>query len=153
LRILIGIGRRETITTVCAEGIWQIFQHRLPVVIYTGHSVFSPANFERCVPSDKKIMGTSVSPSLSVVFTSISTLLSSSISACLCLPPPVRSVHFSIEVFRWCIAFKATLRHIHAMLGVGWLPHQRSHAIDDVSTPVFVRPLVIVIPSYILEGL
>jgi hypothetical protein len=38
------------------------------------------------------------------------------------------------------------------MLGIGWLPHQPSHAGDDVSTPVFDRPLVIVIPSHILEG-
>jgi hypothetical protein len=38
------------------------------------------------------------------------------------------------------------------MLGVGWLPHQPSHAFDDVSTPLLDRPLVIVIPSHILEG-
>jgi hypothetical protein len=37
------------------------------------------------------------------------------------------------------------------MLGAGWLPHHPSHAFDDVSTPVFDRPLVIVIPSHILE--
>jgi hypothetical protein len=38
------------------------------------------------------------------------------------------------------------------MLGVGWLLHQPSHAFDDVSTPVFDWPLVIVIPSDILEA-
>ena len=38
------------------------------------------------------------------------------------------------------------------MLGVGWLPHQPSHAFDDVSTTVFDRALVVVIPSHILEG-
>jgi len=38
------------------------------------------------------------------------------------------------------------------MLGVGWLPNQPSHGLDTVSTPAFDRPLVIVIPSHILEG-
>jgi hypothetical protein len=38
------------------------------------------------------------------------------------------------------------------MLGVGWLPHQPSHAFDDVSTPVFDRALVIVIPFHILKS-
>jgi hypothetical protein len=44
------------------------------------------------------------------------------------------------------------LRGVNAMLSVGWLPHQPSHAFDDISTPVFDLPLVIVIPSDILEG-
>jgi len=48
------------------EGVWQIFDDKLPIVIYTGHSFLSPAKFERCVPSDMKIKGTSVSPTLSV---------------------------------------------------------------------------------------
>jgi hypothetical protein len=39
------------------------------------------------------------------------------------------------------------------MPGVGWLPHQPSDAFDDVSTPVFDRALVIVIPSHILESM
>jgi len=69
-----------------------------------------------------------------------------------CLPPPVRSVHFGIEAFRWRIAVKATLRGINKMLGVRWLPHQPSHAFDDVSTPVLDRALVIVIPFDILES-
>ena len=99
-----------------------------------------------------KIKGTSVSPSLSVTLTFISTLLSSRISAYLCLPPPVRSVHFSSEAFRWHITVKATLRGVIKMLRVGWLSHQPSHAFGDVSTPVFDRPLVIVIPSHILES-
>jgi len=137
---------------VCIEGIWRIFENRLPIVIYTGHSFLSPAKFERCVSSDMKIKGTSVSPSLSVALTSISTSLSSSICAYLCLPPPVHSVHFSIEVFRWGIAVKAMPRGVNEMLSVGWQPHQPSHAFDDVSTPVFDRPLVIVIPSHILES-
>jgi hypothetical protein len=38
------------------------------------------------------------------------------------------------------------------MLCVGWLPHQPSHAFDDVSTPVFDRALVIIIPSHVLES-
>jgi len=79
-------------------------------------------------------------------------LLSWSISAYLCLPPPVRSVHFSIGAFWWRITVKAMLRGVNEMLGVGWLPHQPSHASDDVSTPVFDRALVIVIPSHILES-
>src|SRR5258705_435459 len=79
-------------------------------------------------------------------------LLSSSISPYLCLPPPVRSVHFGIEAFRWPIAGIAMLRRENEMLSVGWLPHQPSHAFDDVSTPVFDRPLVIVIPSHIIES-
>jgi len=84
---------------------------------------------------------------------SISTLLSSSISPYLCLPPPVRSVHFGIEWFRGRIAGIATLRGENEMLGVGWLPHQPSHLFDDVSTSVFDRALVIVIPSHILESM
>jgi len=136
---------------VCAEGIWRIFEDRLRIVIYTGHHVVSPGRFERCIPSDMKIKGTCVSPSLSIAITSISTVLSSSISAFLYLPPPVRSLNFSIEGFRWRITDKATLRGVHEMLGVGWLPHQPSHAFDDVSTTVFDMPLVVVIPSHILE--
>jgi len=97
-------------------------------------------------------MGTSVSPTLSVVKTSISTLLSSSMSPYLCLPPPVRSVHFGIEAFRWRGAVQATLRGVNAILGLGWLPHRPSHAFDDLSTPVFDRALVIVIPFHILES-
>jgi len=55
-------------------------------------------------------------------------------------------VHFGIEVFRWRSAVQATLWGVKEMLSVGWLPHQPSHAFDDLSTPVFVRGLVIVIP-------
>jgi hypothetical protein len=61
-------------------------------------------------------------------------------------------VHFSIEAFQWRIAVKATLWGINQMLGVGWLQHQPSNAIDDISTPVFHRPLVIIIPSHILKS-
>ena len=138
--------------TVCIEGIWQIFEDRLQIVIYTGHSFLSPAKFERCVRSEMMIKGTSVSPILSVALTSIITLLSSSITAYLCLPPPVHSVHCSIEVFWWRIAVKETLRGINEMLGVCWLPYQPSHAFDDVLTAVFDRALVIVIPSHRLES-
>jgi len=83
---------------------------------------------------------------------SISTLLSSSDSPYLFLPPPVRSVHFGLEAFRWRIALEATMRGGNEMLGVGWLLHQPSHAFDDVLTPVFDRALVIVIPSHNLES-
>ena len=61
-------------------------------------------------------------------------------------------MHFGIEAFRGRIAVKAPLRGENEMLGVGWLPQQPSHAFDDVSTPVFDRALVIVIPSHILES-
>ena len=37
------------------------------------------------------------------------------------------------------------------MLAVGWLPHQPSHAFDDVSTPVVDKALLIVIQSHVLE--
>jgi hypothetical protein len=37
------------------------------------------------------------------------------------------------------------------MLGVGWRAHPLSHAYEDVSTTVFDRVLVIVIPSRILK--
>jgi len=99
-----------------------------------------------------KINGSSVSPSLSVALTSISRLLSSSISAYLCLPQPVRTVHFSIEAFQWRIAGKAVLRGVNEMISVDWLPYHPSHAFDDISTPVFAGPLVIVIQSHILES-
>ena len=99
-----------------------------------------------------KITQSSVSPSVSVASTSISTLLSSSVSAYLCLPPPVCSVHFSIGEFGWCIAVEATLRDVNEMLGIGWLAHQPCHDFDDVSTPVFERALGIAIPSQILES-
>jgi len=152
MRFLIGIDRRETITMVCVESIWRILEDRLPIVKYTGRSFMSPANFERCVPVDINIKRTGVSPSLSVTLTSISRSLSSSISAYLWLRPPVRSVNFSIEAFWWHIAVKGTLRGVNEMLGVGWLLHRPSHAFDDVSTPVFDKALVIVIPSHILES-
>jgi hypothetical protein len=137
---------------LCVEDILRIFDDRLPIVIYTGYSLLSAAKFERCVPLDMKIKGTSVSPTLSIVETSSSRLLSSRISPSLCLPPQVRSVHFSTEAFRWHIAVKATLRGVNEMLRKGWLPHQPPHTIDDVSTPVFDRALVIVIPCHILES-
>jgi hypothetical protein len=38
----------------------------LPIAINTGHFLFSPAKFERCVPLDIKIKGTSVYPTLSI---------------------------------------------------------------------------------------
>jgi hypothetical protein len=39
------------------------------------------------------------------------------------------------------------------MFGIGWLAYQPSHGFDDVSTPEFGGPLVIVIPSHILESM
>ena len=61
-------------------------------------------------------------------------------------------MHFGIEAFRWRTAVNATLRGVYKMLGVSWVPHQPSHAFDDVSTPVLDSALVIVIPSHILES-
>jgi hypothetical protein len=139
--------------TLCVEGIWRSFEDRLPIVIYTGHSVLSPAKFERCVLSDMKMKGTSVSPNLSVDQMAVSTSSCLGISPYLGLPDPGCSVHFGIEAVRWRIAVKATLRGVNKMLGVSWLPHQPSHAFDDVSTPVFDRALVIVIPFHILKSL
>jgi hypothetical protein len=57
-----------------------------------------------------------------------------------------------MEAFWWRITVNATLRGVNQMLGVRWLPPQPSHAFDDVSTPVFDRALVIVIPFHILES-
>jgi len=61
-------------------------------------------------------------------------------------------VHFGIEVFRWLISVKLMLKSINEIFGIGWLPHQASHAFDDVITPVIDRALVIVIPSHTLES-
>jgi len=68
------------------------------------------------------------------------------------LPPPVRSVHFGIQAFRWRIVFQLTLRGVKKMLGVHWLPHQPSYAFDDALAQVFDRALVIVIAFHILES-
>jgi hypothetical protein len=62
-------------------------------------------------------------------------------------------VHFDIEAFQRHIAVKAMLRGVNEILHIGWLLHQPSYAFDDVSTPVFDRVLVIVIPSHILDTL
>jgi len=97
-----------------------------------------------------KIKGTSVAPTLSVVQMWISTLLFFSISPSLCLPPPVRTVQFSISVVQWSIAVKAMLRAVNEILSTGWLRHQPSHAFDDIPTPEFNPVLVIVISSHIL---
>jgi hypothetical protein len=44
------------------------------------------------------------------------------------------------------------LRGETEMLGIGCVPHQSSHGVDDVSTAVFHRVRVKVIPSHILES-
>jgi len=152
LRYLVGIGKRETIMMLCVEGIWWIFENSLAIVIYTGHSFLLPAKFNRCVPLHMKIKGTSGSPTLSVDLMSISKWLSTSISAYLWLPTIVHGVDFGTKAFWWRITINAMQRGVNVMLSVGWLPHQPSHAFDDISTPVFNRPLVVVIPSHILES-
>jgi hypothetical protein len=138
--------------TLCIEGIWQSFEDVLRIVIDTGYSFLLPAKFERCVLSDMKIKGTSVSRTLSIDQTSVSTSSWLGISPYLCLPPLVRSVHLGMEAFWWRIAVNATLRGVNQMLGVRWLPPQPSHASYDVSTQVIDRALVIDIPFHILES-
>jgi len=51
---------------LCIKGIWWMFEDRLRIAIYTGHSVLAPAIFERCVLLDMKTKGTNVSPALSI---------------------------------------------------------------------------------------
>jgi hypothetical protein len=46
----------------------------------------------------------------------------------------------------------AMLRGVNEELRIRWMPHEPSHAFDDVSTPVFDRVLAIVIPSPILKS-
>jgi len=150
LWFLIGIGRRATIMTGCVKRMCWIFEDRLPIVIYTAHAASSPAKFERCIPSLMNIMETSVSLSLNVSLTTIRTLLSTGISAYMCLTPPVGSVHLMLQAFRWRIVGNATWCVVNEMLGKEWLPHQLSETFDDVPTPLFDRPLVIVIRSHIL---
>jgi len=87
-----------------------------------------------------------------VDFTSVNMSSSSGISPYLCFPPQARSVHFEVEVFRWRITVKATLRGVNVMLGEGWLQYQRSPPLDDVSTRVLGRAVLIVIPFHILES-
>jgi len=128
---------------------WQICEDRLPIVIYTGHTIVLPARFERFVPWDMTIKGTSVSPTLSVDLMLSSTLLSWSISAYLRLTPPARNVQFRTKPFQWRIAGEATQRGENEMLSIGCLPYQPSHAFDDISTAVFDRALVIIIPCHI----
>jgi hypothetical protein len=61
-------------------------------------------------------------------------------------------VHFGIEAFQGHIAVKATLRVENKILGIGWMTHQPSYGFHVVSTPVFDRELVIVIPCHILKS-
>ena len=147
-----GIGRRATFMTVCGEGIRQIFADNVAIVIHTGHFFLVPAIFKRCVTFNMKITRTSVSHGHSIALTSITTLSSVSISAYLCLGTPVRSEQFIIGAFWWGIDDKVMLRGINEMLGVDWLPHQPCDCLDDVSTPVIDRVLVIAISSHILES-
>jgi hypothetical protein len=74
------------------------------------------------------------------------------ISHYLFLPPAVHGVHFGLEAFWWYLAVNAMLRGVNQMLRASWLLLQPSHGFDNVSTPVFDRALVIVIPSHILKS-
>jgi len=51
---------------LCVEGICGIFEDRLPIAIYIHDTFISAAKLERCVPSDLKIKGTSISPTLRI---------------------------------------------------------------------------------------
>jgi len=75
-----------------------------------------------------------------------------SISGYLCLRTPVRSEQFSKGASWWGIADNVMMRGINEMLVVDWLPHQPCYCLDDVSTPVIDRVLVIAISSHILES-
>jgi hypothetical protein len=57
-----------------------------------------------------------------------------------------------MEVVWWRIELNATLSGVNRNLGVRWLPHQLSHACDDVSTVVFERVLVIATRFHIVES-
>jgi len=149
---LIGTSRRVTIMKLFIQGIWQIFKVWLPNVIYAGYSLLSQPKFRRCILSVMRIKGTSVSPTLSIDLMLIGTLLSTSITAYLCLPPPVCTVHIGIEAFWWRIAVRAMLWGINEMLCLGWLPHEPSRSFDDVWAPVLDSALVIHISSHILES-
>jgi len=59
-------------------------------------------------------------------------------------------VHFSIEAFRGPVVVKATLSGVNMMLHVRWLLPQPYDVFLVVSTPVFDRELVIIIPFHIL---
>ena len=50
--------------TQCVEAMWWMIKDRLQIVIYTGHCFLLLAHCERCVPSDMRIKGTSISPTL-----------------------------------------------------------------------------------------
>jgi hypothetical protein len=97
-------------------------------------------------------MGTSVSPSLSVDIMSISVFLASRISSYLCLLQVIHIVHYGLETFRWYIGVNVTLRGGTEMFGVGRLPDQLSHAVDDVSTSVSDWALVMVMSFHILKS-
>jgi hypothetical protein len=60
-------------------------------------------------------------------------------------------VHFGLKAFQERNAVEVTPSGENEMLCVGWLPYQPSYAFDDVSTAVFDRALVIVIPSPVLN--
>ena len=109
---------------LCVEGMGQIFEVRLPIVIYTGHCFLSPAEFEKYVLAVMKIKGTSVSPTPSVDSMSVTTSSYWDISVYLCLPSPVGSVHSSIEEVQWRTTVIPTLRGVNTMLSICWLLHQ-----------------------------
>jgi hypothetical protein len=61
-------------------------------------------------------------------------------------------VYFVIEACWGSIAVTTIQRDEIQILGISRLPHQPSHLIDVVSTPIFDTSLVIVIQYHILES-
>jgi hypothetical protein len=61
-------------------------------------------------------------------------------------------VHCVTEAFQKHVALNPKLSGENEMLGVGWLSHQRSHGVDDISSPVVDMLLVIDIPSDVLKS-
>jgi len=90
---------------------------RFPIVIYTGHVFLSPEKFVRCVASDKKIFGMTVSPSSRELYTIVRNpytpprvVLITRIGSNLPFPPPVCGVHLAINAPS--LIFKPMLRSV-----------------------------------------
>jgi Mn2+/Fe2+ NRAMP family transporter len=61
--ILIRIGKRAINKIPWWLGAILTVVDRFPIVMYTGHAFLSPEKLVRCIVSDMKIIGTTVSPS------------------------------------------------------------------------------------------
>jgi hypothetical protein len=72
--ILTAMGNMATNKTLCIVCFILAAGDRFPIVIYIGHAFLLPEKFVRWVVSDLNIIGTSVSPTGSVVYTIVSIL-------------------------------------------------------------------------------